>query len=84
MTELENIACLYSDYYKETHGFRPRHTAGWTLENFKAAIRYLDSVNEAEREWEEHYDAIEAENEALAHIYSDPSPLPYDEYEVAA
>jgi len=53
MTELEQLACEYSDYYKEAYGFRPRNdVSSWTIEDYKEQFEKLSCVcreNEQER-----------------------------------
>ena len=43
MSELEQLACEFSDFYKEAHGFRPRHvdTTSWTVAQFHSAFEGL-------------------------------------------
>lgn len=53
-TEREEYADMYSDFYKDAHGVRPRFdTSAWSLEDFKAEFALLGAIcreNEAERE----------------------------------
>lgn len=49
LSELEQLACTYSDFHKDVYGFRPRHTAGWEVHSYKEAIAELQV--EAERVW---------------------------------
>jgi hypothetical protein len=53
MTELEQLACEYSDYYKDAYGFRPRNDVSlWTAEDYKKQFEQLSRVcreNEEER-----------------------------------
>jgi hypothetical protein len=41
LTETEQLACTYSDFYKDCHGFRPRGLTHWTAADYKAAIADL-------------------------------------------
>lgn len=59
MTPLEEAAGNYSDFHKDTHGFRPRHTAGWTLEDYQRETERLRPI------FEENCKA-DAESEAAA------------------
>jgi hypothetical protein len=38
MTPLEEAQSMYSDYYKDVNGFRPRHTCDWTVEQYNDAM----------------------------------------------
>jgi hypothetical protein len=46
LTELEQLACEFSDFYKEANGFRPRHvdTSNWTVERFQSEFDILSGV----------------------------------------
>lgn len=46
MTRAEELQNLYSDMYKDAHGFRPRHvdTTHWTEEMFVAEFEALELV----------------------------------------
>ena len=46
MTRTEELQNLYSDMYKDAHGFRPRHvdTTHWTEEMFVAEFEALELV----------------------------------------
>lgn len=44
LTPLEEAAGHYSDFHKDTYGFRPRHTAGWTLEDYEREIEALRPI----------------------------------------
>lgn len=60
-TPLEQAAVLYSDYYKDVNGFRPRNDiSGWTLEDFDREMERLS----AEMEVQMAYDK-ERKNEAV-------------------
>lgn len=69
---------LYSDLYKDAHGFRPRNRSeveGWTPEQFAAEIADLSADADADREMREfygvsdsdalEYDAEQAERDAI-------------------
>ena len=46
-TELEQAHQLYSDYYKDVNGFRPRNdVSDWTLEDFDRAMESLSKEME--------------------------------------
>lgn len=49
MSELEQLACEYWDFYKEAYGYRPRHvdTSGWTVEDYQREFEMLSSISEA-------------------------------------
>jgi hypothetical protein len=66
MSKLEQLACEYWDFYKEAHGFRPRHvdTTNWTVEQFQAAFDELGRIceqNEAFRVEDEAHAAVRFE-----------------------
>lgn len=44
LTPLEDAASFYSDYHKDTYGFRPRHTKGWTLEDYERETEALRPI----------------------------------------
>ena len=46
LTHLEQVACEFSDFYKDAHGFRPRHidTSTWTLEDFDREFEVLANI----------------------------------------
>ena len=46
MSELEQLACEFSDFYKEAHGFRPRHVdvSEWTVAEFHSEFVELARV----------------------------------------
>tara|TARA_R110000868_G_scaffold255245_3_gene511822 strand:+ start:249 stop:617 length:369 start_codon:yes stop_codon:yes gene_type:complete len=46
LSPLEQASCEFSDFYKEAHGFRPRHidTSGWTLADFDREFEVLARV----------------------------------------
>jgi hypothetical protein len=48
LSPLEQAACEFSDFYKEAHGFRPRHidTSTWTLEDFDREFEVLADICE--------------------------------------
>lgn len=54
MSELEQLACEYWDYYKSAYGYRPRHvdTSAWTVEDYQREFAELSQVcaqNEQQR-----------------------------------
>jgi hypothetical protein len=58
LSPLEQAACTFSDFFKESYGFRPRHidTSGWSLEDFDREFEVLARVckeNEVMRAAEE-------------------------------
>jgi hypothetical protein len=63
MSELEKLACEYWDWYKEAHGFRPRHvdTTSWTVEQFQAVFDELGRICEQN-------EAFRVEDEARAAV----------------
>jgi hypothetical protein len=66
MSELEQLACEYWDFYKEANGFRPRgiDTSSWTVEQFKAEFTELGRIcsqNEAIRKEDEARAAVKFE-----------------------
>jgi hypothetical protein len=46
LSPLEQAACEFSDFYKDAHGFRPRHidTSTWTLEDFDREFEVLANI----------------------------------------
>jgi len=44
LTPLEDAASFYSDYHKDTYGYRPRHTKGWTLEDYQRETEALRPI----------------------------------------
>ncbi len=46
LSPLEQAACEFSDFYKDAHGFRPRHIdiSSWTLEDFHAEFEVLADI----------------------------------------
>jgi hypothetical protein len=46
MSELEQMACTYSDMYKDAYGVRPRgvDTSTWTAQDFRAEFELLQSI----------------------------------------
>lgn len=46
LTELEQLATTYSDYFKDVNGVRPRFCTNWTVEQYKQAIKALDAEAE--------------------------------------
>jgi hypothetical protein len=66
MSELEQLACEFSDFYKEANGFRPRHvdTSNWTVERFQSEFNTLSEIcksNTLARKEEESYKARKLE-----------------------
>jgi hypothetical protein len=63
MSELEQLACEYWDFYKEANGFRPRgiDTSSWTVEKFQAEFTELGNICKQNA-------AIRKEDEALAAV----------------
>jgi hypothetical protein len=72
LTPLEEAASYYSDFHKDTYGFRPRHTAGWTLEDFERETEALRPVYEAvcKREAEAEAAAIFETEATIAKLIS--------------
>jgi hypothetical protein len=67
LSHLEQVACEFSDFYKDAHGFRPRHidTSSWTLEDFHAEFEVLADIckdNAARRVAEEAAAVTKFEN----------------------
>lgn len=62
MTKLEQYEASYSDFYKEAHGFRPRHvnTDTWTEADYEREFEQLGQIcNEnAEREALQEAEAV--------------------------
>jgi hypothetical protein len=50
LSELEQLACTYSDIHKDVYGIRPRHTAGWEVHSYKEAIAELSKALEIQME----------------------------------
>lgn len=52
LSVLEQMACEFSDMYKDAHGFRPRgiDTTAWTEEDFLKEFDYLGTVIQRENE----------------------------------
>lgn len=50
LTETEQLACTYSDFYKDVHGFRPRGLMHWTAADYRAAIDSLQASLDRRRE----------------------------------
>jgi hypothetical protein len=48
-TPLEQAATIFSDFYKDVNGIRPRFTSDWTLEQYDAAMDDLEDDAERER-----------------------------------
>lgn len=67
LSHLEQVACEFSDFYKDAHGFRPRHidTSSWTLEDFDREFEVLARVckdNNARRELAEQESVVVLED----------------------
>jgi hypothetical protein len=67
LSHLEQVACEFSDFYKDAHGFRPRHidTSSWTLEDFDREFEVLADIckgNTARRVAEEAAAVTKFEN----------------------
>jgi phage-related minor tail protein len=62
MSELEQLACEFSDFYKEAHGFRPRHvdTTSWTVEQFHSEFEELARVCKQNAEFRKEAEAAAA------------------------
>jgi hypothetical protein len=56
-TPLEEAASYYSDFHKDTYGFRPRHTANWTLEDYERETEALRPIYAAVVEREKQAEA---------------------------
>lgn len=56
LTPLEEAAGNYSDFHKDTHGFRPRHT-GWTLEDYQRETERLRPIFEENCKFEAEAEA---------------------------
>ena len=66
MSELEQLACEYWDFYKEAYGVRPRHvdTSTWTVEDYKNVFEVLSQQcadNAAQRRTDEERAAHDLE-----------------------
>lgn len=71
LTELEQLACMFSDFYKDVHGCRPRFMDDtWTVEDYQREIDSLQNQvqiqMEEEKEFQERKIAeVEARIQAL-------------------
>ncbi len=69
---LSVLGQTYSDYFKEIHGFRPRHAPYKTVKEYNAAIRdlddYYDSMVAQEEIDVQHQAAIEKERKELEEL----------------
>lgn len=67
LTELEQLACLFSDFYKDVHGFRPRFMDDtWTVADYQREIDGLRQYSEIlANEEKEYQDRKVAEAETL-------------------
>lgn len=66
LSELEQLACEYSDFHKSAYGVRPRgiDTSSWTVEEFNAEFEVLAAVckeNEIARKQAEASAAVQVE-----------------------
>lgn len=53
LSEIEQLLCIYSDCFKEAHGFRPRHPVdGWTVQDFNEAIAACSEIAQQQMEAE--------------------------------
>ena len=59
------MAQAYSDTFKDVHGVRPRHTEGWTFEDYASAIQGLQITLEEDLR-QEKADKLAAINATLA------------------
>ena len=65
-SELEELQSFYSDFYKETHGIRPRWVRLTTVSEAEYEIQLLREQAVAIQEREAYWDAIDAERDAFA------------------
>ena len=51
LSDVEQAASTFWDFYKEVHGYRPRHidTSSWTMEDFNAEFKSLSEQSAAQR-----------------------------------
>jgi hypothetical protein len=63
LSELEQLATIYSDTFKEVYGVRPRHTATWTEQDYKDELDSLDVIRRDNADFEEREEA-----EAIARV----------------
>jgi hypothetical protein len=50
LSELEQLATTYSDFHKDMYGFRPRHGAEWTVEDYKKAMAEMHASIDRQQE----------------------------------
>jgi hypothetical protein len=60
LSPAEQAAATFWDFYKEVHGFRPRHidTSSWNLSDFDREFKLLEVQAEANRKYEAESEAI--------------------------
>jgi hypothetical protein len=66
LTPLEQSGECFSDYFKDAHGFRPRHidTSSWTLEDFDrefAELAVICKANDIQEEIDQKEASLEFE-----------------------
>lgn len=59
LSPAEQSAAMFWDFYKEVHGFRPRHidTSSWNLSDFDREFKLLEADAVEKRKWEEAHEA---------------------------
>lgn len=57
LSELEQLATIYSDTFKEEYGVRPRHTFTWTVDDYKDELARLDAIRLESQDFDEREDA---------------------------
>tara|TARA_B100000131_G_scaffold210849_1_gene202700 strand:- start:149 stop:616 length:468 start_codon:yes stop_codon:yes gene_type:complete len=81
---LSVINQTYSDFYKEIHGFRPRHKSFTSVDEAQAAVddldRYYDEMIEQEEVDAKRAAVIEKEREELASLMPTPIERKYDKF----
>ena len=62
MSELEQLACEYWDFYKEANGFRPRgiDTSSWTVAEFHSEFEQLARTCKQNAEFRKESEAANA------------------------
>ena len=56
LSELEQLACLFSDFYKDVHGVRPRFMDDtWTVEDYQREIDGLQNDLKIQMDEEKEY-----------------------------
>ena len=63
LTPAEQAAATFWDFYKEVHGFRPRHidTSSWNLSDFDREFKLLEADAVEKRQYREEQEAIAAD-----------------------